>query len=50
LADFRSPKRLLPGIQDGWNKKGLISDQGQKKKSFYILKKWYSVIESKYKK
>jgi beta-glucuronidase len=49
LADFRSPKRLLPGIQDGWNKKGLISEQGQKKKAFFILKKWYGEIENKYK-
>ena len=47
LADFRSPKRLLPGIQDGWNKKGLISEQGKKKKAFFILKKWYSEIENK---
>jgi beta-glucuronidase len=50
LADFRSPKRLLPGIQDGWNKKGLISEQGQKKKAFFILKKWYGEIEEIYKK
>jgi beta-glucuronidase len=41
LADFRSPRRLLPGIQDGWNKKGLISEQGQKKKAFYVLRDWY---------
>ena len=25
LIDFRSPRRVLPGIQDGWNRKGLIS-------------------------
>jgi beta-glucuronidase len=41
LADFRSPRRLLPGIQDGWNRKGLISEKGYKKKAFYILQKYY---------
>ena len=41
LMDFRSPRRPLPGIQDGFNRKGLISDQGQKKQSFFILQKAY---------
>ena len=41
LKDFRSPRRVLNGIQDYYNRKGLFSDEGQKKKSFYIMKKWY---------
>ncbi len=41
LMDFRSPVRLLPGIQDGFNRKGLISDQGEKKQAFFILQKAY---------
>ena len=41
LMDFRSPRRLLPGIQDYFNRKGLISDQGEKKEAFYILQKAY---------
>jgi beta-glucuronidase len=41
LVDFRSPKRLLPDIQDGYNRKGLISNDGQKKKAFYIMQNWY---------
>lgn len=41
LVDFRSPKRLLPGIQDGYNRKGLISNEGEKKKAFYIMQNWY---------
>ncbi len=41
LVDFRSPKRLLPGIQDGWNRKGLISSEGVKKKAFNVLQKFY---------
>ncbi len=48
LADFRSPKRLLPDIQDGWNRKGVISDNGIRKKAFYILKQFYDKIEDKY--
>ncbi len=49
LADFRSPRRNLPIIQDGWNRKGLISDGGFKKKAFHILKKYYDEMERKYK-
>ncbi len=41
LKDFRSPRRVLPGIQDYYNMKGLVSDKGEKKKAFYILKQWY---------
>ena len=41
LKDFRSQKRLLNGIQDYYNRKGLISDNGEKKKAFYVMKKWY---------
>jgi len=39
--DFRSPVRNLPGIQDGYNRKGLVSDQGQKKAAYFILQKAY---------
>ncbi|MBO4810087.1 MAG: beta-glucuronidase [Prevotella sp.] len=41
LKDFRSPRRVLDGIQDYYNRKGLFSDKGEKKKAFYILQKWY---------
>jgi beta-glucuronidase len=41
LMDFRSPNRPLVGVQDDFNRKGLLSDQGQKKKAFYILQKAY---------
>jgi beta-glucuronidase len=41
LMDFRSPRRPLPGIQDYFNRKGLISDQGEKKQAFYVLQKAY---------
>lgn len=42
LVDFRSPRRLLPQIQDGFNRKGLLSDKGMKKKAFFILRDWYN--------
>ena len=41
LMDFRSPRRLLPGIQDGFNRKGLVSDKGIKKKAFFTLQSFY---------
>ena len=41
LKDFRSPRRVLNGIQDYYNRKGLFSDQGEKKKAFYVLRDWY---------
>ncbi|MGQ1947012.1 glycoside hydrolase family 2 protein [Geofilum sp. OHC36d9] len=46
LMDFRSPRRPLPGIQDGFNRKGLVSDQLIKKKAFFILQNWYNEIQS----
>ena len=41
LTDFRSPRRPLPRIQDGWNRKGLISSEGEKKQAFYVLQNYY---------
>ena len=41
LKDFRSPRRVLDGIQDYYNRKGLFSDNGEKKKAFYVLRDWY---------
>ena len=47
LADFRSPRRSLLGIQDFWNRKGLISDRGAKKKAFFILRDFYIELAEK---
>jgi beta-glucuronidase len=41
LMDFRSPRRQLTGFQDYFNRKGLVSEKGEKKKAFYTLKKFY---------
>jgi len=45
LMDFRSPRRPLPGIQDFHNRKGLISDRGEKKKAFYIMQRYYQELQ-----
>ncbi|MFZ3274410.1 MAG: glycoside hydrolase family 2 TIM barrel-domain containing protein [Lutibacter sp.] len=42
LVDFRSPRRMLPGIQDGYNRKGLLSNDGNKKKAFFVLQEFYN--------
>jgi beta-glucuronidase len=44
LMDFRSPRRMLAGVQDFYNRKGLVSDRGQRKKAFYVLQNFYSSI------
>jgi len=41
LNDFQSPRRPLPKIQDGWNRKGLVSDHGEKKRAFFVLQAFY---------
>lgn len=41
LMDFHSPRRLLPAVQDYMNRKGLISDRGQRKEAFYTLQEFY---------
>jgi beta-glucuronidase len=42
LKDFRSPRRQLGGVQDGWNRKGLISELGEVKLAFGVLAEWYA--------
>jgi len=45
LADFRSPGRTHPIYQQGWNRKGLLSDKGLKKKAWYVLHDYYSEFQ-----
>lgn len=45
LKDFRAPVRVLPGIQDGYNRKGLVSEEGEKKLAFDVLRSYYDEIE-----
>jgi len=44
LMDFRCPRRFLAGVQDYYNRKGLFSDQGEKKEAFYVLRDFYSSL------
>jgi beta-glucuronidase len=44
LMDFRSPTRLLPGVQDYHNRKGLVSNRGQRKLAFFTLQKFYKKL------
>lgn len=45
LFDFRSPFRFHPTNQEDWNRKGLVSDQGYRKKAWYIMKEYYDNIK-----
>jgi len=46
LKDFRSPRRTLPGIEDYFNRKGLVTEHGEKKKAFFVLQKYYREVQS----
>ena len=41
LMDFRSPVRNIPKLQDGFNRKGLVSEDGKKKQAFSLFQKAY---------
>jgi beta-glucuronidase len=41
LMDFMSPRRRLSGYQDFFNRKGLVSETGQKKQAFFIMQDYY---------
>lgn len=47
LVDYRSLGRMHPVYQNGWNRKGLLSDRGDKKKAWYILQEYYKSIPEK---
>ncbi len=44
LKDFRTPMRTLPGIQDGYNRKGLVSEEGERKLAFGTLQSFYNSL------
>ncbi|RYY59805.1 MAG: beta-glucuronidase [Chitinophagaceae bacterium] len=49
LTDFRSPRRHHPVYQNFWNRKGLITETGKRKKAFLVLQSFYDAMERKYK-
>ncbi len=46
LKDFRAPGRLYQGVQDYWNRKGLLSDDGREKLAFEVLRAWYEELDA----
>jgi beta-glucuronidase len=42
LKDFRSALRPLNGIQETYNRKGLVSETGEKKQAFFVLRDFYA--------
>lgn len=48
LSDFRSPRRQHPYFQEGWNRKGLVSETGKKKLAFHTLKEYYDQMYKKF--
>ncbi len=45
LKDFRAARRPLAGVQDYWNRKGLLSEKGIKKQVWYLMQDWYAKKE-----
>lgn len=41
LMDFRSPRRTLPQIEEYYNRKGLLTKYGEKKKAYFVLQEFY---------
>jgi beta-glucuronidase len=50
LKDFLSPRRMNWKYQQYWNRKGLISPDGNKKAAFHVLSEWYRQKENEAKK
>ncbi|MDR0542350.1 MAG: beta-glucuronidase, partial [Dysgonamonadaceae bacterium] len=48
LVDFLSPRRQNFGIQDFFNRKGLISSWGEKKQAFFVMKDYYETKTKQY--
>lgn len=41
LFDYKSPGRMHPVYQKGYNRKGLLSEDGKKKKAWHIMNEYY---------
>jgi beta-glucuronidase len=47
LKDFRSPRRTLPHFEDYFNRKGLLTSQGEKKKAYFVLQNFYRELQAR---
>lgn len=45
LKDFRAPLRMNQGIQDYWNRKGLVSETGERKLAWTVMQNHYRQLE-----
>ncbi len=45
LIDYRSPVRMQPLYQNGYNRKGLLSEKGEKKLAWWVLNKYYHSVD-----
>ncbi len=41
LVDYRSLGRMHPVYQKGWNRKGLLSPEGNRKKAWFVMREYY---------
>ena len=48
LKDFRSPRRQHSIYQNGWNRKGIITETGERKPAFHTHSKHYQKLEAKW--
>lgn len=48
LKDFRSPRRQHSIYQNGWNRKGVITETGLRKPAFYTLSEHYKKLEAEW--
>jgi beta-glucuronidase len=48
LKDFRTPRRFHGLYQNFWNRKGLVSETGEKKKAFEVLRSWYAGMATRW--
>jgi len=46
LMDFRSPRRTLPKFQDYFNRKGLLTKEGERKKAYFVLQEFYRELQA----
>src|SRR5579863_823462 len=46
LVDYRSPVRMQPVYQNGYNRKGLLSENGERKLAWWVLKNYYNTADS----
>jgi beta-glucuronidase len=44
IKDFRAPYRLQTQVQEYWNRKGLVSETGEKKLAFGVLRDHYAQL------